>query len=215
MQTKWLEMSKQQNFGAHNNIATLVENIMAQNGVNVDLHRPNFGSPLSEHVLQTELLRGYKIPKLTTFAGDTSESTIEHITCYLTKAGDIANNENLRLKFFLNYLSKNAFRWFTTLARHSIQHWTQLERPFHEQFYIGQSRISLKELESARRQSTESVEYYLNRFRLLKVRFFTQVPGHELVEMAASVLDYFIRKKLDTQYLRDMAQLADRVRQVE
>ena len=33
--------------------------------------------------------------------------------------------------------------------------------------------------------------------------------------MAASGLDYSIRKKLDTQYLRDMVQLADRVRQVE
>jgi len=41
------------------------------------------------------------------------------------------------------------------------------------------------------------------------------VPEHELVEMAAGGLDYSIRKKLDTQYLRDMAQLANRVRQVE
>jgi len=41
------------------------------------------------------------------------------------------------------------------------------------------------------------------------------VPEHELVEMAAGGLDYSVRKKLDTQYLRDMAQLADRVRQVE
>jgi hypothetical protein len=41
------------------------------------------------------------------------------------------------------------------------------------------------------------------------------VPEHELVEMAAGGLDYSIRKKLDTQYLREMAQLADRVRQVE
>lgn len=33
--------------------------------------------------------------------------------------------------------------------------------------------------------------------------------------MAVGGLDYSIRKKLDTQHLRDMAQLADRVRQVE
>jgi len=33
--------------------------------------------------------------------------------------------------------------------------------------------------------------------------------------MAAGSLDYSIRKKLDTQHLRDMAQLADRVRHVE
>jgi len=41
------------------------------------------------------------------------------------------------------------------------------------------------------------------------------VPEHELVEMAAGGLDYSVQKKCDTQYLRDMAQLADRVRQVE
>jgi len=33
--------------------------------------------------------------------------------------------------------------------------------------------------------------------------------------MAASGLDYSIRKKLDTQHLRDITQLVDRVRQVE
>jgi len=33
--------------------------------------------------------------------------------------------------------------------------------------------------------------------------------------MAAGGLDSLIRKKLDTQHLRDMAQLFDRVRQVE
>src|ERR1044072_8862457 len=33
--------------------------------------------------------------------------------------------------------------------------------------------------------------------------------------MAAGGLEYSIRKKINTQYLRDMAQLADRIRQVE
>jgi hypothetical protein len=80
---------------------------------------------------------------------------------------------------------------------------------------MGQSKINLKELTSVRRKTTESIDDCLNRFRLLKARCFTHVPEHELVEIAASGLDYSIRKKLDTQYLRDMAQLADRVRQVE
>jgi len=44
---------QQQNIEAHNNIANLVENIMAQNGLNIVLHRPNFVSPLSELVLQS------------------------------------------------------------------------------------------------------------------------------------------------------------------
>ena len=80
---------------------------------------------------------------------------------------------------------------------------------------MGQSKISLEELESVKRNHTGSIDHYLNRFRLLKARCFTQVPEHELVEMAAGGLDYFIRKKLDTQQLRDMAQLADRVRHVK
>lgn len=38
---------------------------------------------------------------------------------------------------------------------------------------------------------------------------------HELIEMDVGGLDYSIRKKLDTRYLRDMAQLVDRVPQVK
>ncbi|KAK2363144.1 hypothetical protein QL285_088154 [Trifolium repens] len=203
------------NFAGQNNIVNLVETILAQNGLNIGMHRPHFVSALSEYVLQTELPRGWKIPKFTKFAGDTGESTVEHIARYLTEAGDLANNENLRMKYFPNSLTKNAFTWFTTLPPHSIFNWNQLERVFHEQFYMGQSKISLKELASVRRKTPESVDDYLNRFRLLKARCFTQVPEHELVEMAAGGLDYSIRKKLDTQHLRDMTQLADRVRQVE
>ncbi|KEH16963.1 hypothetical protein MTR_0059s0080 [Medicago truncatula] len=137
---------KQQNIGAHNKIANLVENIMAQNGLNIGLHRPNFVSPLLKLVLRSKLPRGYKIPKFTKFEGDTSES--EHIARYLTKVGDLENDENLR-------------------------------------------------------------------FKLLKARCFTQVPKHELVEMTAGGLDYSIRKKLDTQHLRDIDKLADRVRHFE
>jgi hypothetical protein len=78
---------------------------------------------------------------------------------------------------------------------------------------MGQSKISLKELVSVRRRTTESTDDYLNRFKLIKTRCFTL--KHELAKMTAGGLDYSIRKKLDTQYLRDMAQLTDKVRQVE
>ena len=71
-----------------NNLTTMIERIMAHNGLNTGLRRPNYTSPLSEYVLQTELPRGCKIPKFTKFSGDTSESTIEHIARYMTEAGD-------------------------------------------------------------------------------------------------------------------------------
>src|SRR3954468_24381216 len=199
----------------HNNILNVVKQILVQNGINVGLHRPNFVSPLSEYVRQTELPRGWKVPKFTKFAGETGESTVEHIARFQTEAGEIANNENLKMKYFPSSLTKNAFTWFTKLAPQSLFSWNQLERLFHEQFYMGQSKISLKELAGVRRKGTETVDDYLNRFRLLKARCFTQIPEHELVEMTAGGLDCSIRKKLDTQHLRDMAQLADRVSQVE
>jgi len=119
------------------------------------------------------------------------------------------------MKYFPSSLTKNAFTWFSTLPPGSIHCWTQLEKAFHEQFYMGHCKISLKELASVRHRTHESIDDYLNRFRLLKARCFIVVPEHELVEMAASGLDYYVRKKLNTQYLRDMTQLADRVRQVE
>ncbi|KAK2428173.1 hypothetical protein QL285_026709 [Trifolium repens] len=74
------------NFAGQNNIANLVETILAQNGLNIGMHMPHFVYALSEYVLQTELPRGWKIPKFTKFAGDTSESRVEHIARYLTEA---------------------------------------------------------------------------------------------------------------------------------
>lgn len=76
---------------------------------------------------------------------------------------------------------------------------------------MGQSKISLKELANVRQKLPESIDDYLNRFSFLEKIYFLQVPEHELVEMAAAGLDCSIRKKLDTQYLMDMAQLEDRL----
>lgn len=75
--------------------------------------------------------------------------------------------------------------------------------------------INLKELVRGRWKVVESINDYLNKFRILKAKCFTQVPEHELVELTAGGLDYSTRNKFDTLYLRDMAQLADRVWQVK
>ncbi|XP_050909424.1 uncharacterized protein LOC127123228 [Lathyrus oleraceus] len=186
-----------------NDLTSMIERIMAQNGLNTGLRWPNYCSPLSEYVLQTELPRGCKIPKFTKFSGDTSESTIEHIARYMTEAGDLANSENLRMKYFPSSVTKNTFTWFTTLPPNSIDAWPQLERLFHEQFYMGQTKISLKELASIKRKFTEPIDDYLNRLCLLKSRCFIIVPEHELVEMAAGGLDYSIRKKANKNYKKE------------
>lgn len=70
---------------------------------------------------------------------------------------------------------------------------------------MGKCKINHKELANIKRKVAESIDNCLNRFRTLKVRCFTQVLEHELVELKAGGLDYSIRKKLNTQYLRDMS----------
>jgi len=68
------------------------------------------------------------------------------------------------MKYFPSSLTKNAFAWFTTLPPHSMFTWSQLEKAFHEQFYMVQSKIILKELASVRHKMSESIDDYLNRF---------------------------------------------------
>jgi len=112
--------ARRNNYEGQNNIANVVEALLAQNGFNMGLQRPNFVSALYEYVLETDLPRNTKIPKFTKFVGETNESTVEHITRYLMEAEDMANNENLKMKYFPSSLTKNAFTWFTTLPPHSI-----------------------------------------------------------------------------------------------
>ncbi|XP_058760054.1 uncharacterized protein LOC131633361 [Vicia villosa] len=154
---------RRDNMAIENNLTILIERIMANNDLNTRLRCPNYTSPVTDYILQTELPRG-----------------------------DLANSENLRIKYFPSSLTKNAFTWFTTLPLNSIDTWAHLERMFHEQFYMGQTNISLKELASIKRKFTKPIDDYLNRFRLLKSRYFIVVPEHESVEMAAGCLDYSI-----------------------
>ncbi|XP_050919037.1 uncharacterized protein LOC127136533 [Lathyrus oleraceus] len=95
------------------NLEAIVERIIVKNGISPCLQRPTYYSPLPDFVLQTELPRGWKVPKLTKFARDTEESIVEHVAMYQTEAGDIENNEDLKLKYFPSSLTQNAFTWDT------------------------------------------------------------------------------------------------------
>ncbi|XP_057432080.1 uncharacterized protein LOC130724824 [Lotus japonicus] len=115
------------------NVANAVEQVLNHHGFNVgDANRPSFTSPFSEVVIQAELPKGWKVPKVTKFSGDTGESTVEHIARYRLEIGDLANNEQLKMKYFPSSLTKNAFTWFTTLPPNSIHNWNELEMAFHE-----------------------------------------------------------------------------------
>ena len=44
-----VQQVRHHNYAPDNNLTTTVERIMAQNGVNIDFHRPNFTYPLSDY----------------------------------------------------------------------------------------------------------------------------------------------------------------------
>ncbi|XP_058784640.1 uncharacterized protein LOC131659468 [Vicia villosa] len=149
---------RRDNVAIENNQTTLIERIMANNGLFTGLRRPNYTSPVADYILQTELPRGTKVPKFTKNLGETGESTMEHIARYLTEAGDLENSENFRVKYFPSSLTKNAFTWFTTLPPNSIDTWAHLERLFHRHFYMGQTKNSLKELLADRVRQVERLK---------------------------------------------------------
>ena len=70
-------------------------------------------------------------------------------------------------------------------------------------------------MSSIKRHPNETIDDYLTRFRKLKSRCPTPVPEIELVKMAVKGLDYQVKKKILDHHIVDMAQLADRVRQIE
>nr|KYP53627.1 Retrovirus-related Pol polyprotein from transposon opus [Cajanus cajan] len=200
----------------NDNLDQIVERVLNRHGFEVGRNeRPYFVSTFPDYITQVELPRGAKVPKFLKFSGELDESTVEHIARYLVECGDLANNEYLKMKYFLSSLTKHAFTWFTTLPPNSINTWAQLESSFHEHFFKEETKVSIVDLMNVKRQSHETLDDYLNRFRQLKSRCYTNVPEHELVKIAAIGLNFSIRKKLVNEQLRDMAQLAEKVRRIE
>lgn len=115
-----VDQHRKEDLTVENNLTTIVERIMARNGMCATLQRPLYASPLAEFILQTEPPRGMKVPKYTMFGGESGESTLEHVARYLIESRDLAHNECLRVKNFPSSLTKAAFTWFTSLAPSSI-----------------------------------------------------------------------------------------------
>lgn len=111
-----IQQVRHDDVAADNNLAAMVERIMVRNGVNFGLRMPNYTSPLSEYILQAEVPPRTKIPKLTKFSGDTTESIIEHVTRYLIEAGDMSNNESLKIKKKSKFSHEECFHMVHHLA---------------------------------------------------------------------------------------------------
>lgn len=109
------------------------------------------------------------------------ESIIEHVARYQIERGDLTIDEFLKMKYFPSSLTKSFFTWFTILPPNSIYTWVQLERVFHEHFFRGETQVILIDLATMKRFNIEEIEDYLNRFRQMKSRYYTQTPEYEFV----------------------------------
>ena len=58
---------RQDNMLAGNNLTTMIEGIMALNGLKTVFRRPNYTSLLTDFILQAKLPRGCKVPKFKKF----------------------------------------------------------------------------------------------------------------------------------------------------
>ncbi|RYR50215.1 hypothetical protein Ahy_A07g036817 isoform B [Arachis hypogaea] len=164
----------------------------------------------------TEVPTGVKSPKIITkFVGQARESTVEHITHYLVELENLADNENMRMKFFPVSLTKNAFTWFSNLRPSSILTWAQLKNIFHAQFYRAELNVSLTNLLAIERDDGESIDDYIIRFKNGRNRCYVSVPESEIVKIVIKGLGLYMCRKLLNMHILDLAYLAERVRQVE
>lgn len=58
-------------------------------------NHPYFVSPFSALVMQTELPRGWKVPKITKFFGEAGKSNVDYVAHYQIECGCLTNNEDL------------------------------------------------------------------------------------------------------------------------
>ncbi|XP_015932637.1 uncharacterized protein LOC107458936 [Arachis duranensis] len=163
-----------------------------------------------------EVLRGMKNPKITIkFAVEVGESTIEHVSRYLVEIGNLANDENLKMKIFSSSLTKNAFTWFSNLRPNSITTWNQLETAFHAQFYRVEMNVAVTNLVALKHEDGETIDDYLIHFKNARSRCYVTLPENEIVKIATMGFGFYMRRKLLNVHIPDLAHLVEKVRQTE
>ncbi|XP_057756481.1 uncharacterized protein LOC130975758 [Arachis stenosperma] len=127
-------------------------------------------------------------------AGEVGESTTEHVARYLVEIGNLANYENLKMKFFPSSLMKNAFTWFSNLRPNSIIIWNQLKTAFHAQFYRGKLNVAVTDLVALKRENGETIDDYMIRFKNARSRCYVSLPESEVVKIIVMELGFYMRR---------------------
>ncbi|XP_016199077.1 uncharacterized protein LOC107640041 [Arachis ipaensis] len=203
--------------GERYQVTRIVEEVRNRVGLNVGFkNRPHFVSAFPQVVQMAQVPRGVKNPKIITkFAGKVGESTSEHVARYLVEIGNLANDENLKMKFFSSSLTKNSFTWFLTLRPNSVTTWNQLETAFHAQFYRGKMNVAVTNLVALKHEDGETIDDYMICFKNARSRCYVSLPESEVVKIATAGLGFYMRRKLLNMNILDLAHLAEKVCQTE
>lgn len=140
---------------------------------------------------------------------------MKHIARYTIEIGDLALKEGLKKRFFPSSLIKKCFLLVLHFEAQLNTFLESVGEKFHDQIFKGDLKVGLTDLFSIKWMNNESVDDYLTRFRQMGSRCFTPIPEVEIVKIAAGGLDYYTEKKLVNQHIIDLAQLGDKVRQIE
>ncbi|XP_057720244.1 uncharacterized protein LOC130934720 [Arachis stenosperma] len=134
--------------GYHYQVIRIVEDALNRMGINMGLmYRSYFVFSFPAVVQMTEVLMGViNLKIITKFIREAGESTVKHIARYIVELENLANNKNLRMKFFPASLTKNVFNSFSNLRPNSVLTWAQLKNAFHAQFYRTKLNVSLTDL---------------------------------------------------------------------
>ena len=80
-------------------------------------------------------------------------------------------------------LTKTTFWWYTNLPPNSIQSWQDMQ-VLTNHFARTEPRVTLSDLVRFQQKLGESIEDYLSRFKMAKVRCHVSIPEKEFVQMA-------------------------------
>jgi len=119
---------------------------------------PYFVSVFLDYILQSELPKGYKVPKFLKYGGELEESSVEHVAYFQIECDDLAIDEFLKMKYFPSSLTKKCLY----LVHHITTKFDIYLGITH--FFRGETKDSLIGLTTIKHFNSETIEDYLNRF---------------------------------------------------
>ena len=121
--------------------------------------------PLTENIYNERMPDRYRRPTFTKYSGETNPW--DHVTLFEIECGSIGENSNLKAQQFPSTFTGQAMRWFNNRPPNSITSWDDFVQQFTSHFQSMEAPVKIEHLKLCRRESNETFEKYVTRFRTL------------------------------------------------